>query len=96
MSAAHAMRRLEEVGFAHQQATSVVEIIQGEVIGNVATRDYVGEQTTLVRKELAEQSGEIRTELPRAIGRSTPWMNGFLVALLIAVLGMLGVLIGKL
>jgi hypothetical protein len=47
------IRRLEEVGFTHQQATSVVEVIQGEVIENVATRDYVGEQTALIRMELA-------------------------------------------
>jgi uncharacterized membrane protein YccC len=125
MNAARAIRRLEEVGFTHQQATGVVEVIQGEVIENVATRDYVGEQTALVRKELAEarqefaeqigavrrelaeqiggvrrelaeQIGATRTELMRAINRLTFWMNGFLAALLIAVLGMLGVLIGKL
>jgi hypothetical protein len=107
MNAARAIRRLEEVGFTHQQATGVVEVVQGEVIENVATRDYVGEQTALVRKELAEQIGAVRqalaeqigatrTELLRAINRSTFGMNGFLAALLIAVLGMLGVLIGKL
>jgi hypothetical protein len=27
MNAAHAIRRLEEVGFTHQQATGVVEVI---------------------------------------------------------------------
>ena len=118
MNAAHAIRRLEEAGFSHQQATGVVEVIQGEVIENVATREYVGEQTALVRKELAEQIGavrqelaqqigavrrelaeglsETRTELMRAINRLAFWMNGFLAALLIAVLGVLGVLIGKL
>jgi hypothetical protein len=129
MNAAHAIRRLEEVGFTHQQATGVVEVIQGEVIEKVATRDYVGEQAALVRQELAEQIGAVRRELAEQIGavrkelaeqigavrrelaeqigatrselmhainRLTFWMNGFLAALLIAVLGMLGVLIGKL
>jgi hypothetical protein len=113
-----ATRRLEEVGFTHQQATGVVEVIQGEVIEKVATRDYVGEQAALVRQELAEQIGAVRRELAEQIGavrrelaeqigatrselmhainRLTFWMNGFLAALLIAVLGMLGVLIGKL
>ena len=82
-------------------------MIQGEVIENVAPRDYVGEQNALVRqelaeqvgavrRELAEQLGETRTELMRAINRLAFWMNGYLAALLIAVLGMLGVLIGKL
>ena len=129
MNAAHAIRRLEEAGFSHQQATGLVEVIQGDVIDNVATRDYVGEQTALLCKELAEQIGavrqelaeqigsvrqelaeqiglvrrelaeglsETRTELMRAINRLAFWMNGFLAALLIAVLGVLGVLIGKL
>jgi hypothetical protein len=147
MNAAHAIRRLEEVGFTHQQAAGVVEVIQGEVIEKVATRDYVGEQIALVRKELAEQIGAVRqelaeqigavrqelaeqisavrqelaeqigavrqeltretgslrveiattrTELMRAINRLTFWMNGFLAALLVAVVGLCGVLIGKL
>jgi hypothetical protein len=151
MDAAHAMRRLEEAGFTHQQATGVVEVVQGEVLANVATRDFVGGQIALVRQELAEQIGavrqelteqvgavrqelaeqigairrelteqvgavrrdlaqeagsirqelavqigETRTELMRAINRLTFWMNGFLAALLIAVLGLCGILIGKL
>jgi hypothetical protein len=118
MNAAHAIRRLEEAGFSHQQATGVVEVVQGEVIERLATCDYVGEQTALVRQELAEQIGavrqelatqigsvrrelarqigETRTELMRAINRLTFWMNGFLAALLVAVLGLCGILIGKL
>jgi hypothetical protein len=118
MNAAHAIRRLEEAGFTHQQATGVVEVVQGEVIEKVATRDYVGGQIALVRKELAEQIGAVRqdlaqetssirqelarqigdtrAELMRAINRLTFWMNGFLAALLVAVLGLCGILIGKL
>ena len=140
MNAAHAIRRLEEAGFTHQQATGVVEVVQGEVIEKVATRDYVGGQIVLVRQELAEQIGavrrelaeqigavrqelaeqigavrqelareigsirqelaaqiaETRTELMRAINRLTFWMSGFLAALLVAVLGLCGILIGKL
>ena len=68
MNAAHAIRRLEEAGFSHQQATGVVEVVQGEVIEKVATRDYVGEQIALVRKELAEQIGAVRQELAEQIG----------------------------
>ena len=68
MNAAHAIRRLEEAGFSHQQATGVVEVVQGEVIDKVATRDYVGEQIALVRKELAEQIGAVRQELAEQIG----------------------------
>jgi small-conductance mechanosensitive channel len=165
MNAAHAIRRLEEAGFTRQQATGVVEVVQGEVLDTVATRDYVGEQIALVRKDLAEQIGAVRheigtvrhelveqigalreelaeqigavreelaeqigavreelaaqigavrhelavevgrlrtemadtrTELMRAINRQTFWMNGFLAALLVAVLGLGGVVIGKL
>ncbi len=121
MNAAHAIRRLEEAGFTHQQATGVVEVVAGEVTLKVATRDYVGEQVALVRKKLAEQIGAVRqeisavrqelardfgslraqiadsrTEVMRAINRLTFWMNGFLAALLVAVLGVLGVLVGKL
>jgi DNA-binding transcriptional MerR regulator len=118
MNAAHAIRRLEEAGFSHAQATGVVEVVQGEVIDKLATRDFVGEQIALVRKELAEQIGAVRQELAEQIGavrrehteqigqlraellgainRLTLWMNGFLVALLIAVLSLSGVLIGKL
>ena len=68
MNAAHAIRRLEEAGFTHQQATGVVEVVQGEVIEKVATREYVGEQIALVRKELAEQIGAVRQELAEQIG----------------------------
>ena len=118
MNAAHAIRRLEEAGFSHQQATGVVEVVQGEVLDTVATRDYVGAQTALVRQELAEQIGAVRQELAEQIGavrrelaqqigetraellgainRLTFWMNGFLAALLISVLGLCGILIGKL
>jgi hypothetical protein len=129
MNAAHAIRRLEEAGFSHQQATGVVEVVQGEVLDTVATRDYVGAQTALVRQELAEQIGAVRQELTEQIGavrqelaeqigavrrelaqqigetraellgainRLTFWMNGFLAALLISVLGLCGILIGKL
>jgi hypothetical protein len=125
VNAAQAIRRLEEAGFTHQQATGVVEVMQGEVLEHVATRDYVGEQIALVRKELAEQIGAVRQELAeqigavrqeltreagslraeiadtgaelmRAINRLAFWMNGFLAALLVAVLGVLGVLIGRL
>ena len=49
-----------------------------------------------MRRELAEGLSETRTELMRAINRLAFWMNGFLAALLIAVLGVPGVLIGKL
>ncbi len=143
MNAAHAIRRLEEAGFTHQQATGVVEVVQGEVIEKVATRDYVGEQIALVRKELAEQIGAVRQELAEQIGavrqeladqigavrqeiaavrqelavetgrlraeiaesraelmsainRQTFWMNGFLAALLVAVIGLGGVVITRL
>jgi DNA-binding transcriptional MerR regulator len=129
MNAAHAIRRLEEAGFTHQQAAGVVEVVQGEVIEKVATRDYVGEQIALVRRELAEQIGAVRQELAEQIGavrhdlaqeigsirqelarqigdtraelmgainRLTFWMNGFLAALLVAVLGLYGILVGKL
>jgi hypothetical protein len=68
MNAAHAIRRLEEAGFSHQQATGVVEVVQGEVIEKVATRDYVGEQISLTRKELAEQIGAVRHELATEAG----------------------------
>jgi hypothetical protein len=67
MYAAHAIRRLEEAGFTHQQATGVVEVVQGEVIATVATRDYVGEQIALVRQELAEQIGAVRQEFAEQI-----------------------------
>lgn len=114
MNVAHAIRRLEEAGFTHQQATCVLEVVQSEVIEKVATREYVGQQTALVRKELTEQIGTVRQELAREIGRvrveiadtraelmrainrQTFWMNGFLTALLVAVLGLGGVLLGKL
>ena len=68
MNAAHAIRRLEEAGFTHQQATGVVEVVQGEVIEKVATREYVGEQTAL------GQEGPGRAERRRAAGdrRGTP------------------------
>src|SRR5687767_9830683 len=68
MNAAHAIRRLEEAGFTHQQATGVVEVVQGEVMEKVATRDYVGEQIALVRKELAEQIGAVRQDLAQETG----------------------------
>jgi hypothetical protein len=116
-------------GSPTSKATGVVEVVQGEVIEKVATRDYVGEQIALVRKELAEQIGAVRQELAEQIGavrqdlaqeagsirqelarqigdtraelmgainRLTYWMNGFLAALLVAVLGLCGILIGQL
>ncbi len=52
----------------------------------------LAEQIAAVRREIAEA----RIELMRAINRQTVWMNGFLAALPVAVLGLGGVLIGKL
>jgi hypothetical protein len=56
-----------------------------------------------LRQELIQETGSLRveiattrTELMGAINRLTFWMNGFLAALLVAVLGPCGVLIGKL
>jgi hypothetical protein len=57
-----------------------------------AVRQEVAEQFGAVRRELAEPFGATRT----AINRLTFWMNGFLAALLVAVLGLCGVLIGNL
>ena len=43
----------------------MVEVVQGEVIDTVATRDYVGEQIAQVRKDLAEQIGGARADAAR-------------------------------
>jgi hypothetical protein len=59
-------------------------------------RQELARETGSIRQELASQIGETRTELMRAINRLTFWMNGFLAASLIAVLGLCGILIGKL
>ena len=68
-----------------------------------AVRQELAEQIGAVRTELASEIGSVKTEiadtraqLMRAINRQTFWMNGFLAALLIAVLGLCGVLVGKL
>ena len=68
MNVGYAIGRLEEAGFSHQQATGVIEVIRGEVIDKVATREYVGEQIPLVRKELVDQIGAVRQELTEQIG----------------------------
>jgi hypothetical protein len=61
-----------------------------------AVRQELAKEAGSIRQELARQIGETRTELMRAINRLTFWMNGFLAALLVAVLGLCGILIGKL
>jgi hypothetical protein len=64
---------------------------------------FTAGQIGAVRRELVRETGSIRTEiadtrteLMRAINRLTFSMSGFLAALLVAVLGLCGVLIGKL
>ena len=55
----------------------------------------VGEDGTVSSfSGLAEQIGGIQTELLRAINRDS-WINGYLAELLIAIVGMSGVLIGS-
>jgi len=71
MNAAQAIRRLEEAGFSHRQATGVIEVVQGEVIERLATRDCVGEQTALVRRG-SEQIGSVRQELAGRSARPEP------------------------
>jgi hypothetical protein len=61
-----------------------------------AVRQELAREAGSIRQELARQIGETRTELMRAINRLTFWMNGSLAALLVAVLGLCGILIGKL
>jgi hypothetical protein len=41
MNAGRAIRRLEEAGFTHDQATGMVEILQEEAIDTLATKDHV-------------------------------------------------------
>jgi hypothetical protein len=41
MKAARAMRRLEEAGFSHDQASAVTDILQEEVIDQLPTREFV-------------------------------------------------------
>ena len=59
-------------------------------------RRDLAQGTGSIRQEPALQIGETRTELMRAINRLTFRMNGFLAALLVAVLGVCGILIGQL
>jgi hypothetical protein len=61
-----------------------------------AVRQDLAQETGSIRQELARQIGDTRAELMGAINRLTFWMNGFLAALLVAVLGLCGILIGKL
>jgi hypothetical protein len=71
--------------------------VRQELAGQIgAVRQELAKEAGSIRQELARQIGETRTELMRAINRLTFWMNGFLAAPLVAVLGLCGILIGKL
>jgi hypothetical protein len=69
MNAGHAIRRLEAPGFTHQQATGVVEVVQGEVIEKVATREFVGERIALVRRIWPSRSAQSGRISPRRQAR---------------------------
>ena len=41
MNAARAIRRLEQAGFSHDQASAVADVLQEEVIDQLPTREFV-------------------------------------------------------
>ena len=90
----------EQIGAVRQE---VAEQIECGASGGRRTDGAVRQEIAAVRQELAVETGRLRTEiaesraeLMRAINRQTFWMNGFLAALLVAVIGLGGVLITRL
>jgi hypothetical protein len=63
MNAARAIRHLEQAGFTHEQATSVIEIMQEEVLETLATREFVELACERVKDELRSEIRALRMEL---------------------------------
>jgi hypothetical protein len=63
MNAGRAIRHLEEAGLSHQQAAGLVEIIQDDVLEQIATKDFVGLACERVKNELRSDIHALRAEL---------------------------------
>jgi hypothetical protein len=73
MNAGRAIRHLEEAGFSQQQATGLIEVIQDDVLDQIATKDFVELAGERVKNELRSDIHALRTELKsdiNALGRS--------------------------
>jgi hypothetical protein len=55
MNAGRAIRHLEEAGFSHQQATGLIEVVQSEVLSEVATKDFVELACERVKREIGDK-----------------------------------------
>ena len=68
MNAGRAIRHLEEAGFSPQQATGLIEVIQDDVLDQIATKDFVELACERVKTELRSDIHALRAELRGDIG----------------------------
>ena len=68
MNAGRAIRHLEKAGLSPQQATGLIEVIQDDVLDQIATKDFVELACERVKTELRSDIHALRAELRGDIG----------------------------
>jgi hypothetical protein len=58
-----AIRHLEEAGFTHTQAAGLIEVIQDDVLDQVATKEFVELTSERVKNEVRSEIHALRDEL---------------------------------
>jgi hypothetical protein len=81
MNAGRAIRHLEEAGFSPQQATGLVEVIQDDVLDQIATKDFVELACERVKNELRSDIHALRTEFKGDMGALRSELKGDIGAL---------------
>ena len=73
------VRRLEESGFSHDQATALAEVLQEQVIDTLATKEYV----TLAIDRASER---LEKKLHQEIESTIKWVAGMMIVQTVAIL----------
>lgn len=79
MNVVTVVRRLEESGFSHDQATTLAEVLQDEVTGTLATKEYV---TLAIDRASERLEKRIHEESKSTI----KWVAGMMIVQTVAIL----------
>jgi hypothetical protein len=72
MNPAAIVRRLEQGGFTHEQAVSVSEVLQDEIVDRIATKEYVD---LVLKREIALVENPITSKFDTLI----MWLAGIAI-----------------
>lgn len=79
MNVVTVVRRLEESGFSHDQATALAEVFQDQIIDTLATKEYV----TLAIDRASER---LEKKIHQEIKSTIKWIAGMMVVQTVAIL----------